>query len=432
MITRGFRHYIYLMCKSTIIAITLLLTGTFTLYSAGSELTEDVLREAGSYTVEAVTITGLKKTRESIIRPLIAVPEGTELASVDISGIEQRLRKTSLFGDISFRYEVPSEGSVNLEVVVDERASLIGIPVIASNGESLLFGTTIFEANFLGLRKQLITAVFYTVDEGATVTLGYVDPTLADRNATLAIFTGGGNSNREDFLADNTPFREYEAKAIRLASSLQLRTQKRLQPGLRFKYEGVFVESGTVETAEMAGFGVSLVWEDLVYLRFFEKGFRASADTNLGYNFRNADDPWFTESTLHLAYAASLFGDHLVKVEARAGRSFTPTALQNQLPGTGFRVIPAGDSVDREYLAGAFTYEMPVLRLSWGTTTAAAFFDGGIYDPDAGTGREIFYGPGGGIRLYLDKIVFPALQLSLGWNIPTETMQFGFSLGMNM
>jgi hypothetical protein len=420
------------MRKKTILTITLLLAGTFTLFSAGIELTETAMREVGSFTVEAVTISGLKKTRETIIRPLIAIPEGTELASVDIGEIEQRLRRTSLFGDISFRYEVPSEGTVHLEVVLDERASLIGIPVIASNGESLLFGTTIFEANFLGLRRQLITAVFYTVDDGASVTLGYVDPTLADRNATLAVFTSGGNSNREDLLPDNTPFREYEANALRLTSSLQMRTQKRLQPRLRFKYEGVFVENGTTETAEMVGLGAALVWEDLVYLRFFEKGFRASADTNLGYNFRDQDDPWFTESTAHLAYAASLFGDHLVKLEARAGRSFTPTALQNQLPASGFRVIPSGDSVDREYLAGAFTYELPVLRLSWGTATAAAFFDGGTYDPDAATGMEVFYGPGGGIRLYLDKIVFPALQLSLGWNIPTETMQFGFSLGMNM
>ena len=413
----------------------------------GRELDEAAIRRLGDVKIASVRLEGLKKTRREIIEPVIGIKEGMRIGAVDFGALEQELRKTGLFGDISFRYRRQPGGDVELEIVLQERLSLVGIPVVATDGESWTLGATLFEANFLGLRRMLIGAGFYTFDKGPVITVGYIDPTFFGGDASLAIFTGGGNSDREDQLSDGEVFRSFTGDALHLTAALGLRTRKRLQPGLRFKYKGVFVDYGStdsggagadgadVASAEMVGAGVSLGWEDLLYLRFFQKGLQARVGTLAGYDFRASGEPWFYELNGSASWAVSAFFDHLLLLEVKSGFSTAPVALQNSLPGGGgFRVIPASDSVGREFLAGAFTYELPLLRFSWGTGTVAAFFDGGLYDPDAGAvvGRQVFYGPGGGVRLYLDKVVFPALQLNFGWNVPTETYQFSFSLGMGM
>jgi hypothetical protein len=402
--------------------------------NAGSPLPQEI--ESGF--LGSITISGLKKTREQTILSLIDLPSGTSMKEVDLSAMEQRLRRTDLFGDIDFYLKEQQPGVWDMEVEVKERISLIGLPVVAWSGGSLLIGTTIFEANFLGLRRIIVASGFYRFGEGAFGSVGYIDPTLADGNATIAIFTGGGSSNGEHLLADDTPFRSFDGSSLSLAAQLRGRTKKRLQPGISLKYEGVYVDSWEsesmtpIDSAVMAGGSLGLAWEELIYLRFFNKGLSAATNIGGAYNFRNSDNGWFYYGDASASWTASIFTDHLFGLDINAGFSQAPPPLLDALAGPGFRVLPSGGSIDRRYLSGALTWEVPLLRFSWGTGTTALFFDGGIYDPDNGSGLTAFYGPGGGIRLYLDKVVFPALQLNIGWNIPSQTSQFSFALGVRM
>jgi hypothetical protein len=380
-------------------------------------------------TVRSITITGLEKTRRSAILPLISIRLGDPLRKEDVEQSQQRLKQTNLFSKIQFHYN--QEGpEVDIELVVEEKLSVVAIPVVASNGDSLMFGATLFEANFLGLRRQFIGAAFYTLNESLNATIGYIDPSLSDGTSTLVLFAGGGKTEREDLLQDKTSIRSFTSQGFRINGGLETRTDARLQPGVQVKYDSTFVEDGDVDSAQMIGIGLSLSWKDLYYLEFFEKGLWANVSFDVGYDFYENGSPLFTETELNIAYTLPFAGKHLLKFEARGGDSTAPTALLNTLNGDGFRVLPSGDSVGWQYMAGSVTAEFSLLSFPWGTGTMAFFFDGGTYTPQERNHYTRFYGPGGGIRLYLNKIVFPALQFNIGWNIPEDVSFFSFSIGM--
>ncbi|MDE6773853.1 MAG: hypothetical protein K2J14_04420, partial [Treponemataceae bacterium] len=50
---------------------------------------------------------------------------------------------------------------------------------------------------------------------------------------------------------------------------------------------------------------------------------------------------------------------------------------------------------------------------------------------DCDGGIDFSHGPGGGLKLYLQKINFPACSLGLYYNVPHAYIQFGASIGVS-
>lgn len=385
--------------------------------------------DSGEIRIDDIRIEGIKKTRPSTVLKIIGVEQGSFIKRESLETIEQKLRKSGLFADISLLL-LSKDKSAVLSIELEERGSFIPVPFAAYTGERTLIGMSVIEANFLGLNRQLISSAFYDLDGYYSLTCGYIDPDIASSSTLLALFVSGGAYLREDRDPADTSFRSFSGKELSLNSSLRFRTGQRLQPGLRVGYDLDRVDEGLVESGQILSAGVSLRWSDLYYLRFFEKGIQISGEYESSVELEHKHALYHTFQA-GLMYNHELFRKQLVRFRIKGGINTLPTAFLDGLTGPGFRPLPSGDCVEREYLAGSLEWEVPVLPLSWGTGATSLFFDGGLLDPDDGSAHRWFYGPGLGFRLYIDKLVLPALQLNAAWNIVEQSFHFSFSLGMS-
>jgi hypothetical protein len=77
------------------------------------------------------------------------------------------------------------------------------------------------------------------------------------------------------------------------------------------------------------------------------------------------------------------------------------------------------------YATAGGSYEAPVLTPDWGTITLLAFYEGGY----VGSADAVYHGGGGGVRLYLSRVTFPALGFDVAWNAryayPVVSFAFG-------
>ncbi len=395
--------------------------------------------------VSELRIEGLRKTRLSVLDGLILIEEGEPLTRQRLDGTEQRLKKTNLFEKVSFYYrsDTGAEGEIasryKVTIVLKEKLSLIPIPFFSSSGDTYSFGLGLFEANLLGTRRQLVASAMVS-DGEPYATLGFIDPTLAGSNASWTLFFSGGPRENEAAYPDGTIYRRYKAVDARVSAGLRLRSKKRVQPLFGLKYEQSTVDEewedsvAAPKSSAIIAPSIGLLYDDSYFIEYFERGLTLESNVSYAFSLENEDEHpsgigFFLDRGITWSFA--LLDNHNLSFSGRAAYVEFPVPNLDTLSGSGFRVLPFGSAIGRQYFAGSASYEFPFYRPSWGTCTFLGFFDGGMYEPmDAEL--ESFFGPGGGFRLYLSKVAIPAVGINLGVDLPTQTLQMSVSIGMQM
>lgn len=105
----------------------------------------------------AVWITGNRRTRDEVIERELTCRPGDPADCLDRSEIEDRLRNTHLFSEVSIRTDSPVDPClVDLQIEVRERPSILPIPIVTNSGKSgLSGGFGLAYRNFRGLNERL-------------------------------------------------------------------------------------------------------------------------------------------------------------------------------------------------------------------------------------------------------------------------------------
>ncbi len=426
-----------------ILAFLFLVSATGPLFGADGELKPLDVELLGQGKMESVEVArieveGLKKTKRRVLDSLILIEEGEPLTEKRVVDTQQNLKKTGLFQSIGFAYREEGE-RYTVRILLKEKATLIPLPFFSASDGAYSFGMVLFDSNFLGLRKQLITSAIVS-DGNPSGTLGLIDPTLADSTMRGVIFMSGGRNKSEAAYPDGSNYRVYSSTDARVTGALTFRTQKKLMPGISFKYEQSEVDEAWEDSLDppdssaVASPGISLTYENTYFLEYFYEGivlrtaYAYAFELNGSYSGEGGDGSGIIGNA---EWASAFFGDHRFSIDAAAGYSEFPIPNLDSLSGPGFRVLPFRRAVARSYWAGSAGYEFPFSRPDWGTLTLSGFFDGGVYEPEEGN-FESFYGPGGGFRLYLSKVAIPAVGVNFAVDLPTETLQTSIVIGMRM
>jgi hypothetical protein len=401
-------------------------------------------RESLPLQVARVEITGLKKTKPRVVEPLVRIEEGQPLTAERLEATEQRLKRTNLFHEISFFYReaggtgqpLVDDGYI-VEIVLKEKVTLIPIPFFSASGGDYSYGIGLFNANLLGLRRQLV--VFAMMDGGEPYgNVGYIDPTLAGSSAQWTLFFTGGLSEKEAALPDDTVYRRYKTTETRVSSKVRMRTKKRVQPVIGMMFEQSAVDEqwedsiSPPQDSSLLVPSIGLVYDDSYFLEYFNRGFvgEASVEYAVPTDASGAGGiGLFLQPGLQ--WSAALFSDHRFSLSLQAAYTEFPIPNLNTIRGPGSRVLPYRSAEGRQVAAGSVTYELPFFRPAWGTWTLLGFFDGGVYEPQDDE-LETFFGPGAGFRVYLSKVAFPAVGVDLGVDLPTQTLQASVTVGMSM
>ncbi len=149
-----------------------------------------------------------------------------------------------------------------------------------------------------------------------------------------------------------------------------------------------------------------------------------------GYTLQASVEVTPAESGWGVAAAATsnvpIAGSHRLGLNLRSGYGDRPFLLTPRLGGRPTqRTLTPGTIAEDSYISQEILYELPLFRFSWGTITLLGFYEGGYLEE----ADVIYHGGGGGARLYLSQVTFPAVGFDLAWNAVDRYVVFSFSLG---
>lgn len=391
------------------------------------------LAPADAATLQEIRITGLRNTREEVIRQFIQVNPGESIAKLNPQEIVENIERLRIFSKVELELQElsgqPCSDQCRLTIRVKEKWSLYPIPVYVKYRDTEIGGAFLVESNLFG-RNQGGAIGALISNRGWQALLGFTDPHIAfTRFSTSARYLTG-----RVFIEDATPQgviqRSYTLMRHDFQSATGYTWNNLIFAGALLGYRSAEVtDNSGVPSANVLNGGLRLKISNVLPHNFFQVGLESTLDTEKGIALRGED--------LHVVSSASAwhintFQQHYLSLLLSFQYSHYPDPLEQRLGGwQGTRTLPALLVPADKFIVSAVNYQVGILNFPWATFAALAFFDLGSARRD-GSSAVYFYGPGAGFRMYLSEITIPALGIDLARDLPSEAFQLSFFLGYNL
>ncbi|MCY1039919.1 BamA/TamA family outer membrane protein [Corallococcus sp. bb12-1] len=383
--------------------------------------------------IERIEIQGNTRTQDFVIvRALRRVP-GDSLTAGDFDELERRLLNLKLFTNVEVSTRAEGTG-VALQVAVEERWTLLPIPVFTSSDGQWQAGVFAVETNLLGLNK---TVVFGGLggNRGATLFTMYKDASILGSRWTGLVTLQASRTDRErrveDIIVDGYTDRRFD-----IAGTLGFQLTPELNVGV-----GMFSLTNKPLTSQVGGqvpqqgavHGVTAMAEYLGqdFHFYFNEGLVARATYREGVRgFGSSRD--LQQLSLSASYTLPVMGTHALTLTAMHGRSRGDPSLDAQLLGgsMGSRGFTAATLWAETASTATLEYQAPFWSHRLATFTAHVFVDFGRVKWKDTVTR--YAAPGAGFRVYLRDVAIPAVGLEVvrdpesGDFLPVATVGFGF------
>lgn len=366
-----------------------------------------------------VEVTGLDRVRPAFAEATLARCRRDGMAET-ADGVRGCLYDTRLFSEVEVE---PTEAG--LRAAVDERWTLIPLPVVRSDDDDIEAGVFIIETNAFGANELLVLGGTYGT-RGHQVRAIARDPSVAfsDWALTLQLIRRSTIFRLERGAAMLDAYDElsHQAQLIvghRFGRTLEINGQAVLTDRRYDPSDGVAPPAALFDLAA----GLGLRWRRARFKLYFDEGFnlRARARTQVYRVDRSPTPPSrATDLRLRFDWQRTGFADHALQLrpslEAQlGGDNRTMPRLGGQ---PGLRGLPIESAWSRRYAALGIDYLIPLWRPSLGTITLAPCADLAVMDlaPRGGTERVWHAAAGGGLYLFLREIAFPGVGVVGGWS----------------
>ena len=392
---------------------------------------DNFISENGDLPVKQIRIRGLEKTRGSVILNESGLKSGEKLSSFDPHRFINRLKKKNLFTDIHINY-IRESDTVIIDLSLNEKWSIIPLPVFYTNGETTLYGFYILETNFMGYGKAIFAGGTYS-ENSKNAIFGFIDPSLFGTQFLANLFLIYKDSISQSGTADKKFYSEYSSK-IRTA---------RVDAGYSF-LNGVklFLSEGYNDNIVDSGYsnslyppdsrrfllnGALLKFDFLKYYEYLYYGLKGEINC---YTHIPADGgSEYNTIDYKIDYSHKFFNFHRVTLYSSGSAGDRPTVFEEKIGGdTGTRTLPADIIAADNYFNYSVVYEYPFFKFSRGAVTLLGLWEHGIYNRNNSSYAD-YYGPGCGVLLYLKRIALPAVGFNYAWNLKTGNSEFSINVG---
>jgi outer membrane protein assembly factor BamA len=381
--------------------------------------------------VQTITIEGLRKTREPVVRDLIPAAVGDTFTTATVQSVTDALVDSDLFAEVVVS-AIPVEDGAELVVTVDEKWTIVPIPFVSTNGSSFDGGLILLESNLFGRNKQLISAGF-AGSGGVRGFFLYADPSVfgSSWSTSLSAATGRSGDSRER--PDGVVLREYELdrRSVGFGIGYGFTPDLRVRTSVRYETWTIRTDvprAGQTPLEDDSFFepGVSVSWDGTRAVDVLRVGPMIAAEGR----YVTLEDGW--ESSGFASLGIPVAETHGFRLLASGGVGDVPTLAEQTISGRdGYRTLPYNAVTADRWGSGAVLYDLPVLSGGWGALVISHYWEAGAYTNDEVDPR-LFWGPGGGFRVYLRQVAIPALGLDLAYNVPDGGLVFSFTLGAQM
>lgn len=387
-----------------------------------------------SYTVE-----GLQRTHPEVLKPFLDPYVGKPYTSSNEQAMIQSLRSLGLFHSITLLPEPLGPEQVKLHVQLEEKWTLIPIPMGgATSGGNVYGGLFLFESNLFGWNKKFFGGAFYgnTVFQGM---IGYIDPRFFGSYQSLMARFGVGSEIVVSRSTEGISFRQYKKTKIDAGADLSFPLWKGFSVGTGVQYRDHQINND-YETPfspptgwRSLGPTLTLRYQDLSYGQVLTYGVLSS----LRYEraFEPGGDDSYDTFLLQAQVYAPLGRAHRIgaRIQGFTARGLPPV-LDNQVSGKFLKTI--GDDVfSNSVLTGQLAFEGIPLHFSWGAPTVVLFYEGGVFRDQSPGSQDPYYwvhGPGAGFRIYLTRVAVPAFGFDVTYSFSTQKVYGFVNVGFQM
>ncbi|QEN03915.1 hypothetical protein EW093_04110 [Thiospirochaeta perfilievii] len=385
------------------------------------------------YVVDQINISGLTRTKYSTVLNIIGVNKGSVVDESIDSQIEQDLLSAGIFQkNIGVNIVNITDTTIQLNIELMERWTLIPIPVGFVSSDSWLAGGVFIESNLLGLNQTLVSGLFVNSEKISGFS-AWVNPNFLDSNYSFGLstsFNRGGidhlDISGKDVLSSYNE--ERLALSISLGRDLKWNFGVLLSTGIEgFKAldpTGYLGNSGVDEL--FFNNSLTLSYKDLYFSNFFTDGW----DINLEYKVSSSKNYLYNPSLLLKINRTFLFNDnYLLKTGINSGWQGSIDYKPIFIGGVeGSRVLPSGQVAIEKYADSLVSFEPVIYSPSWGSFTLPVYYEAGIFTSLEGV-NEFWHGPGVGFRFYVDKVAIPALGADFTWDLERGLFKVAVSVG---
>lgn len=388
-------------------------------------------------------IIGLKRTKESYIKEILAPFENTPIEDLDTNNIENAIRNTGLFSDINIQLQ----DNETLIIEVKEKISFIPLPLAAYSNGNGMCGLFLMDTNALGQADVAMLGGLYS-NKNKMGMLMYSHAPKSLTKLGYTVFGSIHNSDNDINNADDNKIYEYDSYGAKVGSTISARFLRRfvISIGGNYSYEktehdeflpvhigagniglhwgtnnwnGVFTSSIVLgSTLELSRHSLSgNLAKDIAFQSLIQVPLLRRLRVNCTVNATRTKDLHITQYKTSKDASISILNSDFITRNI-AGATFGPEVAFLITKNATFTIYTLGECVAAQdiYTSKHSKYN------KYFNKHKKVKIDNIFID----------YGVSAGLLVYLSKINLPAIKIGYGYNISRRDGYFCASLGMGM
>ena len=394
-------------------------------------------------TISDLKFIGLKKTKTTLIKKLIAVQSGMQLDSILLEKDITRLKRLPSISHAYYQVFLEVDGSYEVTYAVEENFTLIPFAnLFSSANDDFAFRIGLQEFNFLG--SNITVGGFYQLDNFNSYGFSIRAPYLFSKKLGLAFNYNDFNTQEPVFFSDDTADYKYSNTGFELLGLYEFDFKNRMELGFSlFTEDYNYLFGATQDNVPLALnvdkhlFKLIYDYDNVDYFYHYLDGFRS----NLNFQYVGSSDaalPEFLIGFNDFIYYKRVgnrgnWANRLrLGLASNVNSPFAPFTVDNNLNIRG-----VGNTIDRGTGAIVFNteYRHTFIDKDWFVLQGNFFMDGGTWRNPGGDfgdfseSENLRVYPGVGLR-FMHKRIFNAIfRIDYGYGI-TKNSAKGIVFGI--
>lgn len=382
-----------------------------------------------------IQINGLKKTRESYLRQVLAKYNDIPAAELDLNDVETTLQEQGLFSSIEAYLDYNDQNNIALVINVAEKISFLPIPfAMYSSNTGFMGGLMVMDTNAFGVKDNYVVGGIFSKSMQMGVT-SFTKPSLGRTQPGFSV--SGSFAHRKNELEDSheDTVLSYRTIGGSVSASVsdKLTEHVTVQAGVRYQYTHISLGD------EYESYGDTL-----------KTSHACSVNGSTRVNFAALNE-WFLSNRTATLGAEMTFFSTGKKAPSLNGQ----IALQQPLPVSRLRLLatvsafytkdgcitlyPSQSAIGTTIMPGKFHAPRMLgstfgLEVGLAKTNIATFSVYALYEnvlTEEWEGDALMnQGYSAGAKMYLAKIAFPAMAIGFSHNVTRHKAKFSVAFGI--
>jgi hypothetical protein len=405
-----------------------------TLFCGGTVFAQTPRTNPESARVTQLSISGLERTQLHVVEYQLRKFIGREAAGLDLNEVKAAVLDTGILEPLSVETQVRFDGNgYILKVAVEEKWSIIPLPMFSYSSDSVTAGGIILDSNAFGLNDQFAAGGSY-ITGGWNALATYTHIPSRDRFPGWSIGGLYSREERRDTNQKDEDLRRFSLDTIIASFGFQYSLSAQLEASLDFAFHQRTIRDSDDplripgDDARATGVSPEISWTE----SFWDGYLLSRRNATLAYTFMaGTGSPSFHSVSLETIYEQSLIPGF--RISLQSGILYSPGAsvLFEEDPGAALVDILPDNFSARSYAGLSLGLEKYLYKFSWGTVSFLAAWQT-VWSEGSVLGAEFDQGVAGFLRLYLSKIALPALGLGMAYNISTGYRRMVLNLGISL